>query len=166
MDENEHDQKKRLVLSDESGVTRRDLLRRGAIVGGTLLWVAPAIQTMAPKALARTQGPSPGACSACFCWNGTLVGSGPGTITANPSGSLQSRCSGDGAPSDPSNGGTELFSVDACGNWCKHQDIFTTGGAAGGPYQHFQYCSTANFVDCGCTNGVGVTCTGGTIHAS
>ena len=38
-----------------AGVTRRDLIRRGAIVGGTLLWVAPAIQSMAPKAFAQAE---------------------------------------------------------------------------------------------------------------
>jgi len=63
MDERE----KRIDLNSELGMSRRDLLRRGAIVGGTLLWVAPAIQTMAPKAFA--QEVSPTGCAACYCWN-------------------------------------------------------------------------------------------------
>lgn len=63
MDERE----KRIDLNSELGMSRRDLLRRGAIVGGTLLWVAPAIQTMAPKAFA--QAVSGTACAACYCWN-------------------------------------------------------------------------------------------------
>ena len=47
---------KRIDLDSELGMSRRDLIRRGAIVGGTLLWVAPAIQSMAPKAFAQTNG--------------------------------------------------------------------------------------------------------------
>ena len=52
-------------LSDELGLTRRDLLRRGAVVGGTLLWVAPAIQSIAPKAYAVQQVGSFRACCQC-----------------------------------------------------------------------------------------------------
>jgi hypothetical protein len=54
----------RLNLHDESGMTRRDLMKRGAVVGGTLLWVAPAIQTYGSKAFAQENG-SP-ACDACI----------------------------------------------------------------------------------------------------
>ena len=57
---------KRVDLNSELGMSRRDLLRRGAIVGGTLLWVAPAIQTMAPKAFAQVPGAS-GGCEVCYC---------------------------------------------------------------------------------------------------
>ena len=60
---------KRLDLNSELGMTRRDMLRRGAIVGGTLLWVAPAIQSIAPKAFAQTLAPSSPGCAACYCWN-------------------------------------------------------------------------------------------------
>ena len=58
---------KRIDLNSELGMTRRDLIRRGAIVGGTLLWVAPAIQSMAPKAFAQEVPGSPGSvlCRAC-----------------------------------------------------------------------------------------------------
>jgi hypothetical protein len=52
-------------LGDELGLTRRDLLRRGAVVGGTLLWVAPAIQSIAPKAYAVQQVGSFRACCQC-----------------------------------------------------------------------------------------------------
>jgi hypothetical protein len=52
----------RLKLSDESGMTRRDLMRRGAVVGGTLLWVAPAIQSIGSKAYAQVGSPP---CAAC-----------------------------------------------------------------------------------------------------
>jgi hypothetical protein len=51
----EHEPQK-LDLNDESGVTRREVLRRGAIVGGTLLWVAPAIQSISQKAFAASGG--------------------------------------------------------------------------------------------------------------
>jgi hypothetical protein len=50
-------------LKREFGVTRRDLLRRGAIVGGTLLWATPVIQSIAPPAYA--QGASPHRCCEC-----------------------------------------------------------------------------------------------------
>ena len=60
----EHEPQKRLDLNDESGVTRREVLRRGAIVGGTLLWVAPAIQSISQKAFAA----SGGKCAACYCY--------------------------------------------------------------------------------------------------
>ena len=63
----------RLNLHDESGMTRRDLMKRGAIVGGTLLWVAPAIQSFGSKAFAQTNG-SP-FCDACIA-----VTQGPNTV--------------------------------------------------------------------------------------
>jgi hypothetical protein len=66
----EHKPEKRIDLNSELGMSRRDLLRRSAIVGGTLLWVAPAIQSMAPKAFAQEAGGSV-TCSACYCWTGS-----------------------------------------------------------------------------------------------
>ena len=54
----------RLNIHDESGMTRRDLMKRGAVVGGTLLWVAPAIQSFSSKAFAQDNG-SP-VCDACI----------------------------------------------------------------------------------------------------
>ena len=60
---------KRVDLNSELGMSRRDLLRRSAIVGGTLLWVAPAIESIAPKAFAQTLAPSSPGCAACYCWN-------------------------------------------------------------------------------------------------
>ncbi|CAN5796222.1 hypothetical protein BH20ACT7_BH20ACT7_20380 [soil metagenome] len=47
------------------GLSRRDLLRRGAIVGGTLVWAAPAVQTLARPAFAQEYGGSP-ACEPCL----------------------------------------------------------------------------------------------------
>jgi hypothetical protein len=54
----------RLNIHDESGMTRRDLMKRGAVVGGTLLWVAPAIQSFGSKAFAQENG-SP-LCEGCI----------------------------------------------------------------------------------------------------
>jgi len=66
----EHEPQKRIDMNTELGMSRRDLIRRGAIVGGTLVWVAPAIQSIAPKALAQVGGPGSATCSACYCWTG------------------------------------------------------------------------------------------------
>jgi hypothetical protein len=145
---NEHEPKKRIHLTDESGVTRRDVLRRGAIVGGTLLWVAPAIQSMAPKALAAVQGPSPGGCAACICFNvaGTVGESLIDAAVSGPAGV---------GPTHP------LFSSDNCENWCKHQDQFAvTGGVGSGPYANSQYCHGATANDCE-GNSTHVSCDGG-----
>jgi hypothetical protein len=54
-----------------SGLSRREMLRRAGILGGTLLWVAPAVQTLTPPAYADV---SPGISTCCQC---TKV-SGPG----------------------------------------------------------------------------------------
>jgi hypothetical protein len=45
------------------GVTRRDLLRKGAIVGGGLLWATPIIQSIPKPAFAQT--PRCRACCRC-----------------------------------------------------------------------------------------------------
>jgi hypothetical protein len=60
------EKQKRLDLNSETGMTRRDLMRRGAIVGGTLLWAAPAIQSLSTKAYAQEVGRS-GECATCYC---------------------------------------------------------------------------------------------------
>jgi hypothetical protein len=50
----------------ESGrLSRRDLIRRGAIVGGSLIWVAPAIQSLTPAANAQTVGSPMFGCCEC-----------------------------------------------------------------------------------------------------
>ena len=41
------------------GSSRRDFLRRSAIVGGTLVWAAPTVQSMAPAAFAQETTKSP-----------------------------------------------------------------------------------------------------------
>ena len=58
----------------ESGrLSRRDLIRRGAIVGGSLLWVAPAIQSLTPAANAQTVGSPTFGC--CECRSVGIAGS-------------------------------------------------------------------------------------------
>lgn len=49
------------------GIHRRDLIRRGAIVGGTLLWATPVIQSFARPALAHAVSPASHYC--CHCYN-------------------------------------------------------------------------------------------------
>jgi len=57
-------------LRREFGLTRRDLMKRGAIVGGTLLWAAPVIQSItAPSAYAASLH----ACCQCARKNDTGV---------------------------------------------------------------------------------------------
>lgn len=118
---------KRLPIDVESevGMTRRDLLRRSAIVGGALLWAAPTIQTVGMKA-AAAYGPSPGTCSACYCY--TVGGDG--------------KVSADWGVVDTFLPGTGQVTADDCENWCKHQASYAGGGGApGGPYQNHSYCS-------------------------
>ncbi len=62
-----------LDLKSESGVSRRDLLRRGAVVGGTLLWIAPAIQSISPPAFAQQTSPPVVSCCKCRGFGGRCV---------------------------------------------------------------------------------------------
>lgn len=53
-------------VSPSLGISRRDVLKRGAVVGGTLVWAAPAVQTISRAALAQDGGtpqPTDGAIS-------------------------------------------------------------------------------------------------------
>lgn len=59
------DDGKKLDLQAELGVSRRDLIRRGAVVGGALLWVAPAIQSLTPPAYANTVSEQADTCCSC-----------------------------------------------------------------------------------------------------
>jgi hypothetical protein len=77
-------------------MNRRDLLRRGAIVGGSLLWVAPVVQSLSPRAAASTTGSPIFGC--CECRNGAvgkeLCNPGQDHITCTTSGSGQPQGSG------------------------------------------------------------------------
>jgi hypothetical protein len=54
-------------LRRDSNISRRELIRRGAVVGGTLVWAAPLIQSLAPPAFAQNGYAT---CGCCYCWNG------------------------------------------------------------------------------------------------
>ncbi len=45
------------MSSVNDGLTRRDLMRRGAVVGGSLMWAAPAVQSFARPAFAQQVSP-------------------------------------------------------------------------------------------------------------
>lgn len=115
----------RLSLHDESGMTRRDLMRRGAVVGGTLLWVAPAIQSIGAKAYAAEGGVSPGRCAACFCFD-------PIVSTLAPN-----LCNDDGQS------GTRL-SAQTCAAFC------TAEG-----YRQSDWCSGTDQCECNSSDDVG-----------
>jgi hypothetical protein len=55
------------------GMSRRTLLKRGAVVGGTLVWAAPAVQTLSRSAFAASP-----ACDSSTCVNvkshGVIIG--------------------------------------------------------------------------------------------
>ncbi len=55
----------------EQGLTRRDLMRRGAIVGGSLMWAAPTVQSFAKPAFAQDGTP-------------VIVEGCPGFVTGGP----------------------------------------------------------------------------------
>ena len=48
-----------------SGISRRELIRKGAVVGGTLVWATPLIQSLATPAGAQAQYLH----RCCFCSN-------------------------------------------------------------------------------------------------
>src|SRR5687768_14330135 len=50
----------------EHGISRRELLKRGAVVGGTLVWAVPVLQSLAPPAYAQYA-----TCGCCYCWSGS-----------------------------------------------------------------------------------------------
>jgi hypothetical protein len=120
------------------GISRRELLRRGAIVGGTVAWAAPLIQSLTPPAYAQ-MGPSPGTCAACYCY------SGPKDSPSKDFGT------------DDGNVGFQL-NRDSCENWCKHNGA---PQAPGGPYESSEYCSGTTSCEANDANDPGpngVTC--------
>jgi hypothetical protein len=123
------------TMRRELGISRRELLRRSAIVGGTLVWAAPVIQSITPPAYAQ-MGQSPGSCAACYCWNGTAD---------------KSEINGDFC-TDNGNVGFQL-NRDTCQNWCRDQ-------APGGPFVFSEYCSGARSCRCSTENDFDATLTG------
>jgi hypothetical protein len=54
------------LIEESAGLSRRTLLRRSAVVGGALVWAAPAVQTLAKPAFAAG-GSAP--CDSTTCVN-------------------------------------------------------------------------------------------------
>jgi hypothetical protein len=117
---------KRVDLNSELGMSRRDLLRRGAVVGGTLLWVAPAIQSLGPKALAQQVASN--TCSACYCWDDPK--SFPGILHEY--------------------GATDFFIFAGqkdpadCQAWCSQTGKYAGGGGAPAKFEHGEWCQGTN----------------------
>jgi hypothetical protein len=59
-----------MELDEATGPSRRQVIRRGALVAGAVVWTAPAVQSIAPAAFA--QG-SP-ACIGCLTGGGQILG--------------------------------------------------------------------------------------------
>jgi hypothetical protein len=98
----------------ESGrLTRRDLIRRGAIVGGSLLWVAPAVQSLAPRAYAGGGGVGSPVFGCCECRNGAV-----GKEICNP-GLDDIQCTTDGSGQPPGSG--PASSASDCRAFCASQ---------------------------------------------
>jgi hypothetical protein len=127
-------------LRRASSISRRELIRRGAVVGGTLLWAAPAIQSLAPPAFAQQYA----LCGCCYCWTGDKQNPGP----PNPGQTRADLCSDDGCTGF-------LGTPEACRAFCS-SDV-----APGGPFANSEQCCgttcICNTADDPGTNGC--TCT-------
>ena len=75
--------------------SRRDVLRRAAVTGGALIWIAPAVQTLAPTAAAHSRPPATYTC--CECRNGAInvekqTGNGGLQCTTTLAGTTEASC--------------------------------------------------------------------------
>lgn len=67
MDHDERETGKPELIDTNLGISRRAVLRRGAVVGGSLVWAAPAVQSISRTALADHNGtPHPEPCPCAF----------------------------------------------------------------------------------------------------
>lgn len=112
-------------LKSNLGISRRDLLRRGAVVGGTVLWATPVIQSLGSKAFAGAQPASPDVHGCCFCYDGS---GGPETAT-------RSFCTADHF--DGANASEEN-----CKAFCG------SSSRTGGAFQKFTWGASPNACDC------------------
>ena len=64
------------------GVSRRDMLRKSAIVGGALVWTAPAVQSLAGPAFAQTAG-SPGGQENCVYYAISILPTGCSSVAGS-----------------------------------------------------------------------------------
>lgn len=117
------DKGKRIDLGSDLGLTRRDLLRRGAVVGGTLLWAAPAVQSITQPAFAGVQnGTVRHAC--CWCTN-------PGPGQQFPA---EAHCNGlGGGPANPLNSDADCAAYCTAHNYGTHEFHSSTTAFVCGP---------------------------------
>ena len=52
-------------IDQNLGISRRDLIKRGAIVGGTLMWAAPVIQSVSSPAFGAARSVPQHTCCSC-----------------------------------------------------------------------------------------------------
>ena len=78
-------------IDETPGFSRRDMLRKTAIVGGALVWTAPAVQSLAGPAFAQTVG-SPRGAEVCtyYAVSLTITNATGGFTCADISGSTAS----------------------------------------------------------------------------
>ena len=106
-------------LRHDLGLSRRELLRRGAIAGGTLLWVAPTIQSLAPVASAQELSGSFRACCQCV---GDARSQGSCTVDVLTQSECVARC-----------GGADRTAYYGVGNFsCVDGNCVPVGDATGG----------------------------------
>ena len=119
------------------GISRRQLIKRGAIVGGTVMWAAPVVQSLTSPAGAVAQGrvgtPSH-AC--CFCYDGS-----------NAAAATNSECSANGLSGPRS-------TAAKCEEFCDGGGLDQPGT----PYQNFIY--DRGTVGCQCNNNLAFGPTG------
>jgi len=60
-------------MTEELKPTRRDALRKGALIAGATVWVAPAIQSIAAPAFAAGSTANEGACTGCLTGGGEVI---------------------------------------------------------------------------------------------
>ena len=125
MDDELEPKKDPIDLKTEVGLSRREMLRRSAIVGGALVWAVPAIQSVGIKAAAaQVGGPSPGQCGACYCF------------TLKNNGKVKKEFGFNGPLNTPG-----LADQSDCTAFCANSGAYAGDGAPGGPYAHGDYCS-------------------------
>jgi hypothetical protein len=109
-------------LQRELGISRRDLVRRGAVVGGTLMWAAPVIQSLAPPAFAsHDTGPSPATHFCCYC-SDPIMPRPPGKPTTDDF------CAGlDGGFFTDGHPGTDAHCRDHCADAAYNSHQFQSG---------------------------------------
>jgi len=60
-------------MTEELNPTRRDALRKGALIAGATVWVAPAVQSIAGPAFAAGSTAEEGACTGCLTGGGEVI---------------------------------------------------------------------------------------------